>query len=98
METEKEIQSIGCVLNKIEIKNKRGGVNSRRSYMVEQLMIFMKEDPKNSLRFRYWLGRTRKLEVEKVFKLISNSKQVNKNPQALFNKLLKQENEKAKSN
>ena len=85
------IVSIGDQIKKMK---DRKGPNSQRAYAIECLMIFMGEKPENNTkRFKYWLGRTRKLEPEMIFTLMSLSK--GGNPRVrLFNYLLKRENEK----
>ena len=90
---EVEVKSIGSMIGKLQYPEKKtkGGINSQRSYAVEQLMIFMREDPKNNTRFKYWLGRTRKITPARIFENMSRSKG-SKNPQALFNWFLKKEN------
>jgi hypothetical protein len=65
---------------------KRGGVNSERADLVEQLCVLMREDPK--ARMKYWLGRTRKLPPAEIYRLMRAAKD-GKNPAALFNHLLK---------
>ena len=70
-------------------EKKRGGVNSQRADTIEQLMAFMGEDPKDSKRFRYWLGRTRKIESGEIHRLMATAKAEGKKPRALFEYLLK---------
>lgn len=61
------------------------GANSLRSDVVHQLCMFMEN---NTLRFKYWLGRTRHLKPGEIYDLIKQSEK-NETPQRLFNYLLK---------
>ena len=81
--------AVGDLLkDKIQLEAKqRGGVNSERADVIAQLIVFMGE--KND-RFKYWLGRTRKLTPSRIYQLIRSAKDGN-NPPALFNYLLKKE-------
>lgn len=63
------------------------GPNSERADVVEQLCAFMGEDTK---RMKYWLGRTRKLDPQRIYQLMGEAKQGDR-PRALFNFLLKKE-------
>lgn len=67
----------------------RGGINSAKADAVERLMQeVMREDPKDTKRFKYWLGRTRKLTPSGLHQMIGSAKEGRK-PAALFNHLLK---------
>lgn len=46
-----------------------------------------------SQRMKYWLGRTRKLNADQLYRMMRQAKE-GKNPPALFNYLLKKHNEK----
>lgn len=85
------MKKIEDILGKTQIKKEKttGGVNSRRSAIVEQLCVFMGDDPK-SKRMGYWLGRTKKIDPDRIYQLMRQAKE-GKNPQALFNWLLKKE-------
>ena len=105
------MQQISNILAKaredLETKGKLSGPNSERADVVVRLISFMGEDrpaPAESedqtkariyLRIKYWLGRTRKYTPGEVDGLMKQAKD-GKNPPALFNWLLKKENEKRK--
>lgn len=93
------MEEIGKILNnRQKQKKERGGVNSARADAVERLMReVMREDPTNSARFKYWLGRTRRLRSGEIHRLIGNAKEGRK-PGALFNHLLKNYGKSNKSN
>lgn len=76
------------ISTKINTFKYRRPLNSKRAYAIEQLMFFMGENPTDSKRFGYWCGRTKKIEPEKLFEMMSESKEGN-NPQALFQWKLK---------
>lgn len=59
--------------------------NSDRAEVVEQLCKFMDNDTK---RFKYWLGRTKHLSPAEIYGKMKEAKG-GKNPQALFNFILK---------
>ena len=64
-----------------------GGVNSYRADVVDTLCHFMDGD---THRFKYWLGRTRKLYPALIYRLIAESREA-KNPPAFFEWRLKKE-------
>lgn len=74
----------------IHLRTFRRPVNSKRAYCIEQLMIFMGENPTDSKRFGYWCGRTKKISPNRVLEMMSESKS-GRNPKALFCWLLKRE-------
>jgi len=88
-------------------KSKKGGINSKRSYVVGNLIEFMRENLQGryetpeqlkarlNTRMKYWLGRTRNQTPEDIERMMSQAK-TGKNPQKLFNWLLKKHNEKLK--
>lgn len=83
------MKEIGDILGKkLTEKGKYRGPNSERADQVDQLMSFMGENPKDSKRFKYWLGRTRKLHPQEIYRLMREAKD-GRNPRALFNYLLK---------
>lgn len=63
--------------------------NSERADVIGQLMAFMGEDIHNGRRFKYWLGRTKRLSPGEIFGLMKRSREEGKKPRALFNWLLK---------
>ena len=75
-----------------ELFSKKKGANHERAEMIEQLVVFMGESVSDSSRFKYWLGRTRKLKPQEIYALMRKARE-GKNPQALFNWLLKKHNE-----
>lgn len=79
------MQSISISLDTFKY---RRPLNSKRAYAIEQLMLFMGENPTDSKRFGYWCGRTKKIEPARIFEMISESKE-GRNPQALFQWSLK---------
>ena len=89
------IRSIGESIEEMREKMDKktiGGVNSERSNAVERLMLeVMKEKPTQTRRFQYWLGRTKKMNAQRIHELIGSAKE-GRNPGALFNHLLKKEN------
>lgn len=91
------IKSIGEHLQTRQLgiaKKTRGGINSAKADAVERLMReIMHEDPKDTTRFKYWLGRTRKLTSGQIHALIGSAKEGRK-PAALFNYLLKNHGKK----
>lgn len=80
---------------------KRGGINSQRADVISKVVTFMGEhiptkgESEEALkkriakRFKYWLGRTRKISPGEIYRLMSTAKAEGKNPQALFNHLIK---------
>jgi hypothetical protein len=86
------MNSIGDLLGKRKIptegEKKAGGINSERAEMIDRLMSFMREDVTDGKRFKYWLGRTRKLGPAEIYRLMNQAKD-GRNSQALFNYLLK---------
>lgn len=66
------------------------GPNSPRAEQIEKLVKFMGE---TNARFKYWTGRTRKLSPEEIYLMMKKAGE-GKNPQALFNYLLKQSGKK----
>lgn len=79
------MESISTNINKFKY---RRPVNSKRAYVIEQVILFMGE--KDNSRFGYWCGRTKKVSPDRLFELMSESKQ-GKNPRALFQWKLKHE-------
>jgi len=79
---------------------KRGQPTSERAAEIEQVMLVMRENLKEpgeteparevriKRRFRYWLGRTRRLTPPEIYRLVRAAKDGAK-PPALFNYLLK---------
>jgi hypothetical protein len=72
----------------LEVSKSSGGANSARAEAVEALCDFMGDDPTTS-RFGYWLGRTRQIQPDKLHVMMKRCRKDAKNPQALFNYLLK---------
>lgn len=71
---------------KINETIKKRGASHERAEMIEQLCTFMGEDNK---RFKYWIGRTKKLSPAQIYELMQKAKN-GKNPKALFQWFLKQ--------
>ena len=80
-------------------KKKERAPGSAKAEQIENLMVFMGEPPKPPQaknasktaygnRFKYWLGRTRHLEPDQIYRMIERAKKFTKNPKALFNKML----------
>ena len=87
------MEEIGKILGKrsptAPVAKTRGGINSAKADAVERLMReVMHENPNDSTRFKYWLGRTRKLKPHALHAMIGSAKEGRK-PGALFNHLLK---------
>lgn len=76
-----------------DVKKALKGPNSARAEQVAELMVFMGEDLRDSVRFKYWLGRTKRLSVDEIYHLRRKAHE-GKNPQALFNHLLKNHGKK----
>lgn len=97
------MENIASLLN-ARIRKPTTAANSERAEVIGHVMMFMGEDKKNvsegegglafiarkNKRFKYWLGRTRRLSPGQIFGLMKRAGE-GKNPQALFNWLLKQE-------
>lgn len=83
------MEQIGQKLKITFEKNKKPQTeaNSERANVIEQVIALMGE--KDNRRFKYWLGRTRRLSPGDIFGLIKQAGE-GKNPPALFNWLLKQ--------
>ena len=76
------------IAHQVRVKTK-GGINSAKADAVERLMReVMRENPTDTKRFKYWLGRTRKLTAQALHLMIGSAKEGRK-PGALFNHLLK---------
>lgn len=89
------MEKIQCTLRFERPQKKAGGANSQRAEVVGQLMRFMNE-PEDSKRFKYWLGRTRKLSASDIYIMMRKAND-GKNPPALFNWLLKKNNDDIKN-
>lgn len=102
------IKSVKEILDKtLEdlLKGKRTGPNSERAEAIVYLLTFMGEDREQAgeteeetkkriyARIKYWLGRTRKYTPGEIRGLIKQAKE-GRNPPALFNWILKKNNEK----
>lgn len=72
-------------------QDKKGKPNSARADAVEQLCLFMGENPAGSM--KYWLGRTRHLSPNDILDTIRQAKE-GREPKKLFNWLLKQSHAK----
>lgn len=86
------MKNIGELLQKRNLgtaEKKQGGINSARADAVRRLMEdVMRENPRDTKRFKYWLGRTRRIPTQEIHRLIGSAKE-GRNPGALFNYLLK---------
>ncbi len=71
-----------------KLPEKKSGPNSERAEQIEGVMALMGEDVKNGKRFKYWLGRTKKLSPATIYELRKQA-ETGSNPPALFNYLLK---------
>lgn len=85
------MESIGKAIARVrkpeKAKPTTGGINSERAEVVAQVVSLMRE-PNDQKRFRYWLGRTKKLPPNEIYQLVRLAKD-GRNPAALFNHLLK---------
>lgn len=80
------MQHIGTQLKQVEKKGMpKNGINSERADVVAQLVLFMGH---GNERFKYWLGRTRKLTPGEIFGMMKAARE-GRRPRALFEFLLK---------
>lgn len=98
---------IGKIQEELKAKGNIGGPKSQRAETILRLISFMGEDrPKPGededqtkkriyARIKYWLGRTRKYTPGEIDGKMKQAKD-GKNPPALFNWLLKKDNENKK--
>ena len=75
------MEKIGDLLKGKSKVGKEVGANSERAEQIAEVLKLMGED--NS-RFKYWLGRTRKLAPEVIYHLRREAEK-GKNPAALIN-------------
>ncbi len=75
-------------------KKRKISIENERQEAIHAVMAFMgepykKETSKSKVRYKYWNGRLKKYSPKDMHSLIKKA-QSGKNPQALFNWLLKQ--------
>lgn len=89
------MEKIKIDINRFQVGKKIKGPNSPWSEVIENVIKFMGEDNK---RFPYWCGRLKRFKESpnEINDILKEAKNFLANPQALFNKIVKERTQKMK--